>query len=71
MTVNVGAVDRILRLALGLVLIALPYLTQFELWANPLARFGLPIVGLVLVVTAAVKFCPLYRIVGLRTCKAA
>ena len=32
-------------------------------------RALLIIVGLVLVITAAVGFCPLYRLVGINTCK--
>ena len=68
MTVNVGSIDRVLRFLLGAVLILLPMVTTLELWANPVARFGVPVVGAVLVITALVRFCPLYRIFGLRTC---
>ncbi|MDK8845557.1 DUF2892 domain-containing protein [Corynebacterium sp. MSK297] len=32
-------------------------------------RALLGIVGLVLVITAAVGFCPLYRLLGINTCK--
>ena len=32
-------------------------------------RALLTIVGLVLVITAAVGFCPLYRLLGMNTCK--
>lgn len=32
-------------------------------------RALLIIVGLVLVITAAVGFCPLYRLLGIKTCK--
>ena len=68
MTVNVGSIDRVLRFLLGAVLILLPMVTTLELWANPVARFGVPVVGAVLVITALVRFCPLARIFGLRTC---
>ena len=69
MGVNVGTVDRLFRALLGVLLVGAPYVTQFEIWANPAARFGVPIVGVILLATAAIKFCPLYRIVGVRTCK--
>jgi uncharacterized membrane protein YphA (DoxX/SURF4 family) len=69
MVANVGNIDRILRLVLGAVLIALPFLTDFPLWQTPLARFGVPAVGAVLVLTAAFRFCPLYRLIGVKTCR--
>jgi hypothetical protein len=69
MTANVGSADRLIRIVLGLILVLLPFVTNFGLWANPVAAFGAPIVGVVLVVTALFRFCPAYRIFGLRTCK--
>lgn len=69
MSANVGSIDRLIRIVSGLVLIILPFVTSFGLWANPLAQIGVPIIGAVLVVTALVRFCPLYRLIGVRTCK--
>ena len=37
--------------------------------AGGFLRALLIIVGLVLVITAAVGFCPLYRLLGINTCK--
>lgn len=68
MTPNVGTFDRLLRLILGLVLIALPLLGNIALFDNGTYRIIAIAVGVVLVATAAFKFCPLYRIVGMRTC---
>ncbi len=69
MTANVGSTDRLIRIILGLILVVLPFVTNFAIWANPIAAVGVPIVGLVLIVTALVRFCPLYRLFGMRTCK--
>lgn len=69
MTVNVGSVDRILRLIIGLVLIALPFVGIFAPVNAGALMWVSIIVGLVLVATAGLKFCPLYRIFGMRTCK--
>ena len=71
MTINVGSLDRIIRFGLGIVLIVMPFVTTFGIWENPIGQFGAPIVGLVLITTAFVRFCPIYRIFGMRTCKAA
>ena len=69
MLVNVGTADRLFRIAAGLVLILLPLVTSFALWDSRLAAFGLPVVGVVLGLTAIFRFCPLYRLFGLRTCR--
>lgn len=68
MKANVGTIDRVMRLIIGVVLVALPFVTSFALWANPVWMYGAVVVGLVLIVTAALRFCPLYRILGMRTC---
>ena len=56
---NVGGLDRILRIVIGLALIALTLTGTIGLW------------GWIVVVplaTAALGFCPLYRVLGLNTC---
>ena len=62
MTHNEGTLDRAVRvgLGLGLVLVALVFLWPKTAWAAGAA-------GLVLLVTGLVGFCPLYRVLGIRT----
>ena len=67
MTINVGTPDRIVRLILGLLLIAAPFLTGWELFANAIWTWAFVLVGLVLVVTGFVRFCPAYRILNVST----
>ncbi|WP_376877889.1 DUF2892 domain-containing protein [Albirhodobacter sp. R86504] len=69
MTANVGNLDRALRILIGLVLIALPFVSGMALFASGAATAVSVIVGLVLIATSAMRFCPLYRILGIRTCK--
>ena len=59
MTHNEGTVDRVVRIALGLGLLALVFV-------GPHTWLGL--VGIVPLVTGLVGFCPLYRLIGVRTC---
>lgn len=66
MSANVGTIDRIVRLVAGLVLIALPFATAAE---SPLVLYGVPAAGVVLVLTSLFRFCPLYRLIGVRTCR--
>ncbi len=58
---NENAVDRTIRVILGLALLSLTL-------AGPRSLWGL--VGLVPLATGLVGFCPLYRIVGVSTCPA-
>ena len=56
---NEGTVDRIVRVCLGLVLLSLTFVGPQTLWG---------LVGLIPLITGAVGFCPLYKIIGLNTC---
>lgn len=59
MTRNVGSVDRIIRIVLGLVLIALVFV-------GPKTPLGW--IGVVPILTAFLRFCPAYTIFGINTC---
>lgn len=64
---RVGGADRAIRFILGLVLVTF---TLFCPWAQeqgPVVLGIAGIAGLVLIGTAAVRFCPLYRILGICT----
>ena len=69
MTANVGTFDRLFRMIAGVILIALPFVTDLPIFANDLYKYGAIVVGLVMLGTAAMRFCPAYRIFGFRTCK--
>lgn len=69
MTANVGTIDRVLRAVLGIILILLPFMSSAALFSSSLVTVVSVIVGLVLVGTSAMKFCPAYRLLGIQTCK--
>ena len=69
MTTNVGKFDRIARLLLGLILLVAPFITSIPLFQSTAMTAISAIVGLVLIGTSVVRFCPLYQIFGVRTCK--
>jgi len=58
---NVGTVDRALRIVVGLVLIGLTVTGRIGVWGW---------IGVVPLVTGAVRVCPLYSMLGLKTCPA-
>ncbi len=61
MTHNVGSIDRLLRIAVGVGLVALVLAGSITPWAL--------VVGVVLIATGLLRFCPAYRSLGLRTCR--
>ncbi|WP_395647607.1 DUF2892 domain-containing protein [Terricaulis sp.] len=61
MSANEGALDRILRVVVGLAIISLVFIGPKTPWAW---------FGLVPLLTGLVGFCPAYALFGLRTCPA-
>jgi hypothetical protein len=60
MTRNEGSLDRLLRVVLGVVLIALVFVGPQTPWGW---------IGVVPLVTGLIGLCPLYAILGIRTCR--
>lgn len=58
MTKNVGRTDQIIRLVLGAVLIL------FAIWSGNMLGY----IGIILVVTALIGYCPLYSLIKKNTC---
>ena len=67
MTINIGAADRVIRYILGLFLILAPLWNQYILSFAPLIVAASVVVGIVLVVTAYVRSCPIYTALGAST----
>ncbi len=59
MTPNVGGIDRVLRVVVGVVLIGLTLMGSIGAWGW---------LGLVPIATAALGFCPLYTVLGFSSC---
>lgn len=66
---NVGTADRLLRIILGLGLGALALFSSLPIFAEPVWFWVALGIGVVLIVTATILFCPLYAPFGLSTCK--
>ena len=64
---NEGTIDRIIRAVVGVAAL----LGAFALGSGSIAFVLLLVVGAILLVTAAVGFCPLYRMLGISTRPAA
>jgi hypothetical protein len=63
MKMNVGGIDKVARIALGVILLGLLVLLEGN------ARW-LGLIGLVPLLTALAGYCPLYAVLGVNTCAA-
>lgn len=62
---NVGNGDRFLRIMIGIIALILVMGNVVEgLW-----MWVALIVGILMVLTSSIQFCPLYTILGMNTCK--
>lgn len=59
MKVNVGSIDRSLRVVVGLVLIGLTLMNVIGVWGW---------IGILPLATGVFRFCPAYAILGMSTC---
>jgi hypothetical protein len=59
MKLNVGGIDRILRIVVGLALIGATLAGMIGVWGW---------IGVVPLVTGTFKFCPAYSMFGMNTC---
>ncbi|MGO9994474.1 MAG: DUF2892 domain-containing protein [Steroidobacteraceae bacterium] len=64
MNTNVGSTDRVIRVVLGLVLLSAVF------WLQGSVRW-IGLIGLVPLLTAIFGVCPLYTVLGIKTCPAA
>ena len=64
---NMGRLDRMLRLIIGLALIVAPMLNLPVTWSVAWMAYASMGVGVVLTLTAVTGVCPLYSALGIRT----
>ncbi|MEQ1499726.1 MAG: DUF2892 domain-containing protein [Novosphingobium sp.] len=60
MTNNVGQLDRVIRIVLGLVLLVMAATGMYTPWTW---------LGLVVLLTGLIGWCPPYALLGINTCK--
>ncbi|MDR2852792.1 MAG: DUF2892 domain-containing protein [Burkholderiaceae bacterium] len=60
MTRNIGSIDRIIRIVVGLAILSLYFVGPQSRWA---------LLGLVPLLTAFIGWCPPYSMLGINTCK--
>ena len=69
MDVNVGPIDRAMRVVFGLMLLAVPFFGFFTSdWIGQLLAGVAVIVALSLIISGVLARCPLYKTLGINTC---
>lgn len=61
MQANVGGIDRALRIIIGSALLLV------SMTSNAIGLWG--VLGMIPIISGFMRFCPLYAVVGLSTCK--
>ncbi len=69
MTVNMGTMDRAVRLVLGVALIAAALFSGWSAFDGAALKYGAVVIGIVMLATATLRFCPLYTMLGVKTCR--
>jgi len=59
MKANVGGIDKILRIAVGIALIAMAYMNVVGVWGY---------IGVVPLLTGLIGWCPVYPLLGFSSC---
>ena len=59
MKTNVGGIDKILRILVGILLIVMAYMNVVGVWGY---------VGVVPLLTGLIGWCPLYPLLGISSC---
>lgn len=59
MSANVGGIDKILRIVVGLILLSLVFIGPRTAWGW---------IGIVPLATGLINWCPLYSLLGFTTC---
>lgn len=68
--VSIGSRDRMLRFIFGAVLVAAAFVPPLAGWAAPLGawKYALTAWGAVMLLTATIRHCPVYGLLGISTC---
>lgn len=70
MSENVGTLDRIVRGVLGLALLYFALMSGVAEFEAPVVKLLAIAVGVIMLIVAVVRICPIYMIFGFKTCRA-
>lgn len=65
MVANIGRVDQIVRVVVGVALIAAALFSGLGVFDGSVVKYGALIVGFALVATGLMRTCPVYSVLGI------
>lgn len=68
MTRNINSMDKIARIVLGIILGGLSFYLYSQPDSNLLISIAPVVVGVILIATVFLNFCPIYAAIGFSTC---
>ena len=69
MVKNIGTTDRYIRLTAGVLMVLIPFVLNFSVYNNLIIKVTSMLVGGILIATALIRFCPIYKAAGINTGK--
>lgn len=66
---NVGTLDRLFRAVLGLVLLWLALFSTVPAFQDGALKYGVAAIGIVMLAVSMLRNCPIYTVLGIRTCR--
>ncbi|KLN59104.1 hypothetical protein WH96_19165 [Kiloniella spongiae] len=69
MTRNIGSLDQAIRLIFALILITSPFVSGLSYFDTTWMTYTSVSLGVVMLLVSLIRICPLYSILGIRTCK--
>lgn len=67
MNLNMGILDRVIRLVVGAALVILPFTYFQSYFQNTVILFAAVAIGSIFLITSVVGLCPLYSLFGFST----
>lgn len=67
MKINVGRLDQMFRIGISFVLIYIAFIDDGFI-SDPLSSYIIGTIGILNLIVATVRFCPLYIVAGINTC---
>lgn len=68
MTKNIGRLDQVIRILISLILIYIGFINK-QMINDPFSSNIIGSIGILSLVVAVVRICPLYILAGINTCK--
>ena len=71
MNANLGAEDRLMRAAIGILVVIGVFISPPNMFTSPVLYYAMLVVGVMALINSVTGLCLIFRILGLNSCKGA